>query len=265
MPPRAALEILGGEVLVDGDGRAYYRCEGQETVDEICDRFDVDALSPENGRLPHIARGAALTRKATLLAKTLVLLPEAALRSAEGARRRKRRKPCAACRLEGYVGALHCRETRRHDAPDFDAGAGDRVRTRFVVDDGSASGGPLWGWYFGTVVARGASSIDVRYDDDPATTFTEPWPGDEVVVLPDDGSLPTAAPDEAAARARHVGRRLKLEGDDDQADWAAVSRCYVSYVEGFEGVVLGVERDGVVVDHLLADLDLGATWEDGGV
>ena len=27
------------------------------------------------------------------------------------------------------------------------------------------------------------SSIDVRYDDDPATTFTEPWPGDEVVVL----------------------------------------------------------------------------------
>ena len=29
-------------------------------------------------------------------------------------------------------------------------------------------------------------------------------------------------------------------------------------------VVLGVERDGVVVDHLLADLDLGATWEDGG-
>ena len=88
---------------------------------------------------------------------------------------------------------------------------------------------------------------------------------DEVVVLPDDGSLPTAAPDEAAARARHVGRRLRLEGDDDQADWAAVSRCYVSYVEGFEGVVLGVERDGVVVDHLLADLDLGATWEDGGV
>ena len=264
VPPRAALEILGGEVLVDGDGRAYYRCEGQETVDEICDRFDVDALSPENGRLPHIARGAALTRKATLLAKTLVLLPEAALRSAEGASRRKRRKPCAACRLEGYVGALHCRETRRHDAPDFDAGAGDRVRTRFVVDDGSASGGPLWGWYFGTVVARGGSSIDVRYDDDPATTFTEPWPGDEVVVLPDDGSLPTAAPDEAAARARHVGRRLRLEGDDDQADWAAVSRCYVSYVEGFEGVVLGVERDGVVVDHLLADLDLGATWEDGG-
>ena len=109
------------------------------------------------------------------------------------------------------------------------------------------------------------SSIDVRYDDDPATTFTEPWPGDKVVVLPDDGSLPTAAPDEAAARARHVGRRLRLEGDDDQADWAAVSRCYVSYVEGFEGVVLGVERDGVVVDHLLADLDLGATWEDGGV
>ena len=89
------------------------------------------------------------------------------------------------------------------------------------------------------------SSIDVRYDDDPATTFTEPWPGDEVVVLPDDGSLPTAAPDEAAARARHVGRRLRLEGDDDQADWAAVSRCYVSYVEGFEGVLLGVERDGV--------------------
>ena len=38
-----------------------------------------------------------------------------------------------------------------------------------------------------------------------------------------------------------------------------------TYVEGFEGVVLGVERDGVVVDHLLADLDLGATWEDGGV
>jgi len=29
------------------------------------------------------------------------------------------------------------------------------------------------------------SSIDVRYDDDPATTLTEPWPGrgDEVVVL----------------------------------------------------------------------------------
>jgi hypothetical protein len=27
------------------------------------------------------------------------------------------------------------------------------------------------------------SSIDVRYDDDPATTFTEPWPGEEVVVL----------------------------------------------------------------------------------
>ena len=267
LPPRAALEILGGEVFVDAaDGRVYYRSAASETIEDICDAFDVDELDADCGRLPHIARGARLTRRTALLPRTLVCLPEAALRSPRGISQSRRRKPCAACRLEGYVGALHCRETRRHDAPDFDAGRPSRVRTRWRVDAGDGVG-PLYGWYYGAVVARTAGSVEVRYDDDPDVTFHEPWPSEDVVALPTDGSLPREAPDEADFRRRFLGTRLKVDGDDD--DWATVVRVYVSFVEGFEGVVVGVSRgdggggdDDDVLDHLLSDLEVSAVFEE---
>ena len=178
--------LCGGEVEEDDEGHWWYDTRAGDTVAsvaaELCGGAGDELRAANEIRLRPAAflDGQDGDGEPAFRAHVLLLLPRAPARDAAP----RRRRPCARCLLGGSLGARHCRESLRHDDPDFDDLPEDPVGASVVVkwlDDGAAV------WYDAVVESfepRGDGlALSVRYVDGGEVDDIE-WPSEDAAVAP---------------------------------------------------------------------------------